>query len=296
MGAPGSGCTTLFKAFQIIYSGWGEDAQRQEYRPLVEQHFWRCVEDLARLVETSPEIGASEREAISPPPSPGPITKEAVDWAEQTWHSDAVCRAVSWTPDGHSGTISSYPYTFPCAERLLNQSYTPTLQDILFTSTRLTGILTEDFTWDGYKYTVIDVGGQKSERRKWIDHFDDASLLYVVNMLCVFDPDELEESLKVFESFVGNERLFGGVVLMMNKVDLFERVCVGGSFRSYGHLGDYGGEEKDLEGIKRYVAEKFLKVLKERNVVIHYTTATDLDMMSHILKHILQYHSAPVLV
>lgn len=51
----------------------------------------------------------------------------------------------------------------------------PSVEDIVKTRVRTTGILEESYTVDGVDFVVYDVGGQRNERRKWIHAFDDVS-------------------------------------------------------------------------------------------------------------------------
>ena len=51
--------------------------------------------------------------------------------------------------------------------------YLPTVEDLIKTRVRTTGILEESYTVDGVDFVVYDVGGQRNERRKWIHAFDD---------------------------------------------------------------------------------------------------------------------------
>lgn len=59
-----------------------------------------------------------------------------------------------------------------CAEDFL-----PTDEDILHARVRTTGISNNTFQIGDYAYLVHDVGGERSERKKWIEVFDDVSLL-----------------------------------------------------------------------------------------------------------------------
>jgi len=52
-------------------------------------------------------------------------------------------------------------------DRVGQPGYTPTDQDILRTRVRSTGIVEETFDVRGQKLRVFDVGGQRSERKKW---------------------------------------------------------------------------------------------------------------------------------
>jgi guanine nucleotide-binding protein subunit alpha len=49
----------------------------------------------------------------------------------------------------------------------LSPSYIPNHHDILNARVRTTGITEEVFDFDGCMYHVFDVGGERSERKKW---------------------------------------------------------------------------------------------------------------------------------
>lgn len=76
-----------------------------------------------------------------------------------------------------------------------------------------------------------DVGGQRSERRKWLAIFESVDVLLFVIAISEYDQklfeDEtvsrLEEALTLFGS-VGNSRWFASssIILFLNKIDLFE--------------------------------------------------------------------------
>lgn len=80
------------------------------------------------------------------------------------------------------------------------------------------------------KKRFIDVGGQRSERKKWIHCFDDvAAILFCVALneydLTLREDDtvnRLEESLKVFDDVVNNKSFSNtSIIVFLNKVDLF---------------------------------------------------------------------------
>lgn len=46
--------------------------------------------------------------------------------------------------------------------------YRPTKQDIIYARKKTLGITQTSFMSNGIKMTMVDVGGQKTERKKWI--------------------------------------------------------------------------------------------------------------------------------
>src|SRR2546423_10892532 len=62
-------------------------------------------------------------------------------------------------------------------ERLFNKTYLPSDQDILRTRLRTTGISETIFDLGNLTYRMFDVGGQRSERKKWIHVFDNVNVV-----------------------------------------------------------------------------------------------------------------------
>lgn len=67
----------------------------------------------------------------------------------------------------------SAKFFFDKVHDIARPDYLPTVEDIVKTRVRTTGILEESYKVDGVDFVVYDVGGQRNERRKWIHAFDD---------------------------------------------------------------------------------------------------------------------------
>jgi len=81
------------------------------------------------------------------------------------------------------------------------------------------------------EFKLVDVGGQRSERKKWINAFKDIQVVVYVfslndyDLLCYEDDktNRLTESLTEFEKIVNSEWFQkAAIVLVMNKYDLFK--------------------------------------------------------------------------
>lgn len=66
---------------------------------------------------------------------------------------------------------------------MAHKDYIPTDQDILRSRVKTTGINEITFQVDSVLYKVFDVGGQRSERRKWIHCFENLhAIIFMVSM------------------------------------------------------------------------------------------------------------------
>lgn len=66
---------------------------------------------------------------------------------------------------------------FDGAARIGSNAYVPSDQDILRSRVKTTGLTEERFSVGPLQYVVFDVGGQRSERKKWIHCFENVNVL-----------------------------------------------------------------------------------------------------------------------
>lgn len=79
--------------------------------------------------------------------------------------------------------VKSLSYFFSSLERLFDPGYYPSEQDIIRCRARTIGITETTFSLRDHEMLMVDVGGQKSERRKWIHCFQDVtSILFLVSL------------------------------------------------------------------------------------------------------------------
>ena len=92
------------------------------------------------------------------------------------------------------------------------------------------------------KFKVVDVGGVKNERKKWIHQFEDvASVIYVVSLSSYDEPvyeddavNSMKDSIQCFGDLLNeNSHWFKQSVLYLifNKKDVFERKIVDKSLK-----------------------------------------------------------------
>lgn len=72
-------------------------------------------------------------------------------------------------------------------DRLFVKNYLPVDQDILRARLRTTGISETIFDLGNLKYRMFDVGGQRSERKKWIHIFDNVQVVLFLVAISGFD-------------------------------------------------------------------------------------------------------------
>jgi len=182
-------------------------------------------------------------------------------------------------------------------DRISAKEYVPSVDDVLRCRVKTIGIVEAEFAYKGYKLKISDVGGQRSERRKWIHAFDDVTAIIFVTSLSEYNQSLLEddkknrmhESLELFEE-ICNCRYFNEtpIIIFFNKEDLFEekikKVDLKCAFPEY-----TGGKSSKnaYEFIKRQFEEK--DKTKGRHLIPERTTATNTENVEKVfngVKHI----------
>jgi guanine nucleotide-binding protein G(i) subunit alpha len=85
-------------------------------------------------------------------------------------------------------------YYFDSLNRMSTPDYLPTDQDILRSRVKTTGITETMFKVGDLTYKLFDVGGQRSERKKWIHCFENVTALVFLVSLSEYDQVLYEDS------------------------------------------------------------------------------------------------------
>ncbi|XP_038818161.1 guanine nucleotide-binding protein G(o) subunit alpha-like isoform X2 [Salvelinus namaycush] len=177
-------------------------------------------------------------------------------------------------------------YFFENRGRIISPDYVPTETDVLRVRLRTTGVIETQFKVKHLLFRMYDVGGQRTERRKWIGCFEDVrAVVFVVSlsgydMTLVEDPcmNRLQESLKLFSSICNNIFFKStSMILFMNKIDLFQEKILHSGRHLRLYVPQFKGADCDVDAAARYIAGMFvsLNATPSKLIYHHFTTATD---------------------
>lgn len=291
LGTGNSGKSTFFKQLtQIHGAGFAEDdfnaASKHIQDAVVVQmkhllNTFKPDNDDDFKVDLPSELRAKAHKILSL--SPEQPLSDVVDDIEELWQHELIKDA--YTNRTNLGIADSAPHFLDDLERIRKPNYRPTAEDILLARIPTTGMRSQKFVIKETSFNIFDVGGQRSERNKWIHCFDTVhGILFVASLSCydqkLFEENELnamEEALNLFKE-VANSRYFhaASMMLFLNKSDLFEEkikskpltVC----------FPEYAGEDTFLAATD-YIASKFKEQVraaeKAKAVYSHITCATD---------------------
>merc|ERR1712083_260379 len=115
------------------------------------------------------------------------------------------------------------------------------------------------FSVDNNNFTIVDVGGQRNERSKWVHQFSIVdAVLFVASLSCydqkLFEEEDvnaMHESIRLFHQ-VCSQRYFkrSSMILFLNKVDLFDEKILSKSIKEC--FPDYEGPDRDRDAAMTY--------------------------------------------
>jgi len=184
----------------------------------------------------------------------------------------------------------SASYFIPMAQQLASKSYVPSDQDLLRARLRTTSVSEIQWVIDGTRFRMIDVGGQRGERSKWIHQFEDVTAIIFCVGMSEYDQviredgktNRLHEALALFENICQNEWLQGKpIILFLNKRDLFEEKIKKTSLKVC--FSEYKGGDS-YEKAAAFVEKKFTDSARKTDTQLftHITCATDTENVLHV--------------
>ncbi|KUI62956.1 Guanine nucleotide-binding protein alpha-3 subunit [Cytospora mali] len=289
LGSGESGKSTIVKQMKIIHLKGYSDDELYNYRPTVFKNLIECAKaviNAMRQFDIEPaneEIKAHCDFILEYSVESGPqaIMNPRIGNAVQAiWADPAREQLLERQTEFY--LMDSAEYFFENAQRIVRSDYLPNEMDVLRARTKTTGIYETRFQMGQLSIHMFDVGGQRSERKKWIHCFENVTSIIFCVALSEYDQVLLEESsqnrmmesLLLFDSVV-NSRWFTrtSIILFLNKVDIFKQKLSRSPLGNY--FPDYSGGN-DVNKAAKYLLWRFNQVNRAHlNLYPHLTQATD---------------------
>eukprot|EP01083_Nonionella_stella_P210299 761461_1 len=188
-------------------------------------------------------------------------------------------------------------YLLECMSRIMTNEYMPTFTDVLYTRSVTTGITKEIFIYETIKgtkqrYELVDVGGQRTERRKWIQCFDDVLGILFCIALSGYDQslwedntvNRFEEALNLLHSMCNEDKYKplrnAKFIIFLNKRDLFREKIGKVPFQYQKEFGP----SNDYDEIIEWIKNKIIKFDLNRTFYFNVTCATDTEDVDRVFQ------------
>ncbi|RKP27811.1 putative Gpa2-guanine nucleotide-binding protein alpha-2 subunit [Syncephalis pseudoplumigaleata] len=300
-----SGKSTILKQMRLIHAKGFTDLERESHRIVI---FTNLLHSMRLLLE------AMEREHVQFADASNmsylslfsqvPVIKRNEPYphdyqvALRSLWADANVRACLIQAN-ECAINDSAEYYFNDLDRLFAPGYIPTDQDILRCRVKTTGITETLFNVGALTYRMFDVGGQRSERKKWIHCFEDVTALLFLAAISGYDQvlvedrdtNQMHEALMLFDSICNSQWfVHTSVILFLNKVDLFKKKIHYSPVSRYfpDFKGNMAGNDHDPSQTSVFFKRRFeaLNRSPDKTVYSHFTHATDTKHISNIMNSV----------
>jgi len=209
---------------------------------------------------------------------------DCVDEIVALWAGDVIKNGFSKRCEWNIQVPSTTPYFFDNAKRFAASIFQPTDDDMFRAKLKTTGISEVSFEYNKTNFTIVDVGGQRSERRKWLHCFDDVTSVIYLAALDEFDmkleedntTNRMDESLRLFSEVSGSSFFKpSSWILFLNKCDLFAEKIKIKPLTKFFQDFEPTGEGDILEESQNYILDKYEKNFQGQRLYPHVTCAID---------------------
>jgi len=300
LGAGESGKSTIFKQTIKLYGTGFTEKEKKQYLAALHGNCVYAIKVLAttvRLMEKNggravmPENEGHAKSIIEmkvEDNSEVQMTPQILASLKALWADPAVNGL--WDSHSQLQLSDSAKYFLDRLDIHTQPGYIPDEKDILCVRIRTTGIVQYRFTLDGNPFHIFDVGGQRTERRRWAHLFQEVTAVIFVAAISEYDQvlmedeevNRITESLSLFDEIVHSQWfVHSNMMLFLNKSDLFEQKIKQKPLNTV--YDDYKGQLTYEDQVK-YMKKLFLsKNTENRNVFTHVTCAINPDNIKHVL-------------
>ncbi|GFS56162.1 guanine nucleotide-binding protein G(o) subunit alpha [Trichonephila inaurata madagascariensis] len=290
MGGAGSGKSTIVRQMTIHQENGLTEDECRRYKPIIYSNVIEGMVTILRAMNTMDipfDTPQRQRQAsllieiFQNKLDDEPFTEEVQDALNQLWKDSGVLRCFDRSNEYQLN--DNMKYFFDQIDRLAEDHFMPTVNDILRTRVRTAGIVETNLFIQDLHFRLLDVSGRHSESRRWMNCFKDASAIIFCAPLSEYDQwvdgdagrNRLKESMELFKA-IWNNKYFKNtsMILFLNKKDLFKEKITRSQFKDY--FPQYNGPN-DFNNITAFIQAQFEACNDDRNkeVYPHLTCATE---------------------
>ncbi|RMZ85917.1 hypothetical protein DV736_g6529, partial [Chaetothyriales sp. CBS 134916] len=297
LGAGESGKSTILKQMKLIHEGGYSRDERESFKEII---FSNTVQSMRVILEAmeSLELPLDDQQAeyhvqtifMQPPQIEGDSLPADVGAAIKALWQDAGVQEC-FRRSREYQLNDSARYYFDSIDRIAAHDYMPDDQDVLRSRVKTTGITETTFIIQELTYRMFDVGGQRSERKKWIHCFENVTTILFLVAISEYDQllfedetvNRMQEALTLFDS-ICNSRWFvkTSIILFLNKIDRFKEKLPVSPMQNY--FPDYEGGA-DYAAACDYILNRFVSLnqTETKQIYTHFTCATDTTQIRFVM-------------
>eukprot|EP00009_Paramoeba_aestuarina_P005418 CAMPEP_0201509650 /NCGR_PEP_ID=MMETSP0161_2-20130828/2644_1 /ASSEMBLY_ACC=CAM_ASM_000251 /TAXON_ID=180227 /ORGANISM="Neoparamoeba aestuarina, Strain SoJaBio B1-5/56/2" /LENGTH=320 /DNA_ID=CAMNT_0047904669 /DNA_START=333 /DNA_END=1295 /DNA_ORIENTATION=+ len=300
LGSGESGKSTFFKQMRMLYMNGISHDEVDVFRNII---YANVVLGIRTLVAASRKLGFSVKEenkekaayfmeAISPG-TRFVLDSKLAGEVGALWADPAIQDAYG---QSHRYQLpDSTKYFMESLDRLSEEGYVPTEEDILRCRSKTTGISEISFTVEDTIFKMVDVGGQRSERTKWIKCFEDVTaVIYFLSLseynLSLFeDPsvNRMIESIRLYTEIINSKWFVDTpVIIFLNKQDIFKEKIEKNVHPLSNTFPDYVGGPSYDDAVDFIKKKMLAQKPADKSLYPHVTCCIDTGNIKYVFQNV----------
>ncbi|KAI8059352.1 guanine nucleotide binding protein, alpha subunit [Gongronella butleri] len=296
LGAGESGKSTILKQMKLIHDGGYSHDEREAFKEII---FSNTIQSMRVILEAMQHMDVhlayeNQHHANVILEQPAQIERDflppEVSQAVKSLWKDRSLKTV-FDRSREYQLNDSAKYYFDAIDRIGDMNYLPTDQDVLRSRVKTTGITETTFVIGDLTYRMFDVGGQRSERKKWIHCFENVTAIIFLVAISEYDQvliedetvNRMQEALTLFDS-ICNSRWFvkTSVILFLNKIDIFKEKLPKHPLKE--SFPDFVGPNT-YDAASDFILNRFVSLNQSdsKQIYTHFTCATDTEQIKFVM-------------
>ncbi|XP_048781881.1 guanine nucleotide-binding protein G(t) subunit alpha-2 isoform X2 [Lagopus muta] len=210
LGAGESGKSTIVKQMKIIHQDGYTPEECMEFKAVI---YGNILQSILAIIRAMSTLGIDYAESgraddgrqlfnLADSIEEGTMPPELVDCIKKLWKDGGVQACFDRAAEYQLN--DSAAYYLNQLDRITAPGYLPNEQDVLRSRVKTTGIIETKFSVKDLNFRMFDVGGQRSERKKWIHCFEGVTCIIFCGALSAYDMVLVEDDEVVSEGRGGN--------------------------------------------------------------------------------------------
>eukprot|EP01083_Nonionella_stella_P096189 270324_1 len=273
LGPGGSGKSTIFKQLQFLHGNGFTESDARFLREVIYTQIisqMQCIIKYYKLQddESNDEPLQNAISTVLKHDEMRSFNTELADSVQYIWtHAEQITHAFSDTEVAKTQMLDeTTEYFWNDLDRIKDANYFPKEKDIIYVRFRTTGVIQKRFGIKNEFFEIFDVGGQKSERKKWVTCFNEVNaVVFVISLACYNETmyedqhtNAMADAMQLFEETVNNKYFNDThVILFLNKTDLFKKKITKFGITECCAFSDYTQDPNDYHQTTEYIQQTF---------------------------------------
>lgn len=235
LGPGGSGKSTVLKQMRIIHGEKFHRSEQQRFKLPIIKNIFQSISHLVDAMNNKfyltfkkkenlkyyQELSDAEKNLLNDLNDWNENREKYVSYIKSIWNDLSIQECYSRKNLFYLHDSAKY-FIEENLDRIGKADYIPEIKDILRVREPTTAIIEHKFKIKDTDFLFVDVGGQRSERRKWISCFESVSNIMFVASLSDYDLHLTNDELRGFQKEGNNS--FKQINRLKEALDLFRTI------------------------------------------------------------------------